>query len=277
MHYEESNSPYYICIDINHNPMRSLLLAGILLFASTSHAEVIVRTVDLDLSNPQEEINVDLDKNGTVDFKLFYDVFEDEPFLHINVPTSLQSTNKIVVTGEHNTFGKDLVAKLPTGYGIYEGSEFNGQIFGNGPLMAQPDFAGDNILEGRGPSIVGFAFDRSGEIHYGWMVVELNQAGTRAQVSALAYEMVADRKILAGAVPMTVEQQVTHQSLRRLSDRLFEVVESATQIQVVDLLGREVLDQKFGNRLDLGGLGAGVYFVTSRSEGSEKVERIILH
>lgn len=254
-----------------------LLLLSFLLLASSSNAEVIVRKVDLVLSNPQEEITIDLDKNGSVDFVLFYDVLEDEAFLHINVPSSLQMTNKVVVTGEHNTFGKDLVAKLPVGYKIYEGSEYNGQIFGNGPLMAQPDFAGNNILEGRGVSIVGFSFKRNGETHYGWMSVQVNAAGTEAKVSALAYESIADRPILAGAVPMSVGDSKMGPMLRRVSSRIYELEEVAMEIVLVDLLGREVLHLKESKTLDLSGLAAGGYLVRVESIHGQYSSKVELH
>jgi hypothetical protein len=252
--------------------MRYALLLLLLFFASTSNAEVISRPVDLTLNEPEQELELDIDNNGTVDLVLFYDVYQDEPFLHVNVAPALQSTNKVVVTGEHNSFGKDLVQALPNQARIYEGSEFSGQIFGNGPLLAQPDFAGSNILEGRGQTFVGFAFTRDGEVHYGWMAVTVNVAGTEAHVSELAYESVAGRGILAGAIPMSVAPTALLQGLRQIGPRQYELNGVGGEVEVLDILGRELLRQGGRDIIDLAAFRPGVYFIRTEQIGLLKLK-----
>jgi hypothetical protein len=243
---------------------------------ASAHAEVIATSVNLVLGNPMQTIDLDVDNNGTVDFQLFYDVYQDEPFLHINVPTALQSTNKIVVTGDHNTFGKDLVAKLAKGSKIYEGSQFNGQIFGNGPLMAQPDFAGWDILEGRDDINVGISFDQDGEMHYGWMTISVNAAGTQARVTAFVYETIAGRSVYAGVMPLGVERQDPIPfGIRQIGEKQFEVSGEA-DIEVVDLLGRQLMRFDGKGLLDLRNLVPGVYFLKPIGRTGETVEKVSL-
>jgi hypothetical protein len=222
-----------------------------------------------------QTIDLDVDENGVVDFEFFYDVFENEPFLHINVPASLQMTNKIVVTGEHNTFGKDLVAKLPAGIYVGEGLEYNGQIFGNGPLLAQPSFAGFNILEGRGPSIVGFSFDRDGEIHYGWMRLEVNAAGTRIETSTFVFETIPGRKVQTSD-PASVELARSSLRLTLVDDRLYEANSDILDVRVSNLLGIPVAVRTTDRLLDLKACGPGAYFVRLRTREGELLEKVVL-
>jgi hypothetical protein len=75
----------YICMKYIH--MRTILfLICLLLTSSATLAEVIETPRKLVLSQPKQTIDLDVDENGVVDFEFFYDVFENEPFLHINVP-----------------------------------------------------------------------------------------------------------------------------------------------------------------------------------------------
>lgn len=161
---------------------------------------------DTVLKTPMQSINLDIDANGIVDFVLFYDEYQDEPFLHINVPVSSQATNKVVVTGEQNGFGKDIIAGLPAGSIITDTTTFSGPISGNGPLLAQPESGGEDILEGRGPVYVGIRFARAANIHYGWLRIEVNAAGDQATLSEIAWEDVRNTAIVTGiaiVVPVT--------------------------------------------------------------------------
>lgn len=182
--------------------MTKQLLLFVLVLTVSSQASATIKHNILDpaktLNTPMQTIPLDIDGNGVVDFQLFYDAYLGDPFLHVNVPASLQSKNKVVVTGEKNICGKDLVAGLTEGTPINASSLYNGPISGNGPLFAQPESAGNDILEGRQEIFVGVKFDRAGRTHYGYIALEVDQQGTSATIFGYAWEDEAMKAIPAG-------------------------------------------------------------------------------
>ena len=177
-------------------------LFSALLLASTLHAEVQLTTLTTPkvLDSPGEQIPLDIDGNGETDFLFFYDVYLGNPYLHINMTGNALYTSKVVVTGQKNIYGKDLVAAVAEGAGIGPSSKYNGTVVGNGPLVAQPTAAGGDILEGRGEVYVGIRFVGSTGTHYGWIALEVNSAGTSATIRAYAWQTETDTPITVTAI-----------------------------------------------------------------------------
>lgn len=190
-----------------------ILLSTLVLLTSGLHAEVQLTTLTAPkvLDQPNEQIPLDIDGNGETDFIFFYDVYLGNPYLHINMSGNALYTSKVVVTGQKNIYGKDLVAVVPDGAGIGPSSKYNGPVLGNGPLLAQPSAAGADILEGDGEVYVGIRFVGSTGTHYGWIALEVNGDGTSTTMRAYAWETEIDTPIEAGeGRPVLIESIEVH-------------------------------------------------------------------
>ena len=190
-----------------------IFLSTLLLLTPGLHAEVQLTTLTTPkvLDQPSEQIPLDIDGNGETDFLFFYDVYLGNPYLHINMTGNALYTSKVVVTGQKNIYGKDLVAAVADGAGIGPSSKYNGTVLGNGPLVAQPTAAGGDILEGRGEVYVGIRFVGSTGTHYGWIALEVNSAGTSATIRAYAWQTETDTPIEAGeGRPVLIESIEVH-------------------------------------------------------------------
>ncbi len=197
---------------------------------------------DLVLSSPGQRIGFDADNDKLTDFDFFYDLYLGEPFLHINISFPVRSTNRVVVTGEKNIYGKDLVRPLTAGVMIDGGALFNGSINGNGPLTAQPSSAGGDIFEGLGERYIGFQFDVGGRIHYGWILVEVNEEGDRLTIREFAWEDQPGKGIAAGdRGPVAVESiTVMGEGGLTMIDQPGGELELTAEIEPDNATGREV-------------------------------------
>jgi hypothetical protein len=238
--------------------MRILILVVFCFLSSSASAKLISPVITpIVIDQPGQSTGIDIDLDGETDLSFFYDVYLDSAFMHINIEPSKQATNKVVVTGEQNNFGKDLVAALMQGATISSASEFNGPIFGNGPLLAQPEFGGSDILEGKGDVYIGFSFIRDGQTHYAWLLLNVSAAGDRVTILRYGWEDVPGAPVFAGALPeMSVRGDVEGKC--------------TNEGAVVDLLGRVVLQT--GSERELTSLRSGVYFIRRGS----KLDKIVV-
>ena len=182
------------------------ILSILPLLTSGLHAEVQITTPSSPtvLDEPNEQIPLDIDGNGAIDFVFFYDLYLAEPYLHINMPIDVLQSSQVVVTGQKNIYGKDLVAAVADGAVIGPSLQYNGSVFGNGPLIAQPTSAGADILEGEGRVYVGVRFAGATGTHYGWIALEVDGAGASATIHAYAWESGIDTPIEATGLAQPV-------------------------------------------------------------------------
>lgn len=223
------------------------------------------------------EFFLDLDNNGTNDFRIFNDSSNNlliEP---------LAASNQFLGSGSSSSYAYP--------YALSNGAPISasaaGSWFNNGYSMGQA-----SLNYGSSSSTCSFGnwcdvtdrylplrFDVGGNTHYGWARLDVDAIGNVWSVKDYAYNETADEVILAGQQTLTVEtSSINDIKIVSLNKTIgLYNLQSATSYRLLNMTGKEVLK---GNTLadhsfviDANSIANGVYIIELTDSNSKAVTR----
>ena len=164
-----------------------------LLISNSASAKVVYTDIPdhTQATNPIYEL--DIDGNGTKEFNIQQFFYSTYAIVDIND----LNNNKVLVKTDSICVG------LPVPYALNNDQEISinaptGISWGAGKNNPLNYFGGCGLFIDKSEKFVGVKFERSGNTHYGWVRLSVNQAGSEFTVHDYAYEDVAGASITTG-------------------------------------------------------------------------------
>jgi len=174
-----------------------------LALASPSEAKIVYTPTHKVLhgSNPAKSLPLDLNNDGTVDFRIFDLWFVDTDFGPTGWLSILPSHSPNGVEGHRVNFGTIYVSALAGGVRIGQNAQFFSKTFPSPSMCHATDYSHTALWCSVQDHYLGLRLVIKGKIHYGW--ARLNTTlGKRAHITATltgyAYETIPNKPIIAG-------------------------------------------------------------------------------
>ena len=160
-------------------------------------------------------------------------------------------------------------------------ANLNYQNFLNGVLISSSNyFFGDFVIDQEG--IIGVKFNISGDIHYGWVRVEVS-SDKLLSIKDYAYESTPNSPIIAGdngAGLVSVSNESIDVDIHQVDNNLRIINDSGINelnLELVNLSGQTVMNTQLKNAVDdfdLSELAGGIYFVKVYSSTQSTSKKI---
>ena len=160
-------------------------------------------------------------------------------------------------------------------------ANLNYQYFLNGVLTSSSNyFFGDFVIDQEG--IIGVKFNISGDIHYGWVRVEVS-SDKLLSIKDYAYESTPNSPIIAGdngAGLVSVSNELMDVGIHQVDNNLRIINDSGINklnLELVNISGQSVMNTQVKNAVDnfdLSELAGGIYFVKVYSSTQSTLKKI---
>lgn len=261
--------------------MKNLLLtvaATLSTFAATSQ---IVYTDITDVSatiappNVNEFVAIDFNNDGTEEYNFRWDVFNNNMwFLHITFGEDNEINRK-----EGSTSMVTYVEPMNLNDAIGNDADWGNSF----PEPFIGDFEDANF-KGLGDRYIGTKFTINGNIHYGWILVSLDD-NFSFTVKSYAYESTANTAINAGETENTANIDNFNENLVKIYPNpagnilMFQKPEDLTikSVTVNDLNGRTVTDlNPLKETMDISGLESGMYILNILDDSNRMTSKKLI-
>lgn len=250
--------------------MKNLLVTAAVALTSIVATSQIVYTDITDVSatieaqNAAEFIAIDFNNDGTEEYNFRWDVFNNDMwFLHITFGDDNEINRK-----EGATPMETYVEPMNLNDAINIGSDW-GNSFPE-PFIAD---SFDTNFKGLGDRYIGTKFTINGNVHYGWILVSLDN-NFLFTVKSYAYESTANTAINAGETGNTAGRDTMAENLIKIypnpAGNTFTVQGlqdfAIKSVVVNDLNGRKITEiypanKAFPETVDISGLESGIYIL----------------
>jgi len=273
----------------------SLLAGSITSAISTVNAQIVYTDVNPDtlLNNHGETYTLDLDNNGVVEFNL-QSLDTAIVSSSYNLQTNLQivggaignivagasfisdtSSFPLALSQGDTIDGNDTFVSYPLG----TSSSFGAPILGllsystidtiTGNTIAQGSLAYGNFIPNQ-EAFIGVKFDISGNVHYGWLRVEMSSDADTIIIKDYAYESTANTAIIAGNTGggmLSIAEKDNNITINKIQNTLYIKLDDYNNnslLNIYDISGREVLKSKLSSineQISLNDFEVGIYLV----------------
>ena len=271
----------------------SLLAGSVTAAISTVNAQIVYTDVNPDtlLNNHRETYALDLDNNGVVEFNLqsLDTAIVDSSY---NMQTNIQIVGAAIIS---DVYGASFVENASYPLALAQGdtidgndqfdsypvssSSFGAPILGILSYSTIDTLTGNTIAQGtqnignfipNQEAFVGIRFDISGNVHYGWLRVEMSSDADTIIIKDYAYESSANTAIIAGNTGggmLSIAQTDNNITINKIQNLLYiklDDYKNNSLLNIYDISGREVLESKLSSnneQISLNDFEVGVYLV----------------
>jgi len=264
----------------------SLLAGSVTAAISTVNAQIVYTDVNPDtlLNNNGEIYALDLDNNGIAEFNIqFVDTAYFYSFYGVQISSqyvgaSISNVNPgAAFVGDTALFYPSALAQGDTinGNDIFASSygapilEFLSSTVISGTSTNQSSNSYGNFIPNQ-EAFIGVKFDISGNVHYGWLRVEMSSGADTIIIKDYAYESSANTAIIAGNTGggmLSIAQTDNNITINKIQNTLYIKLDDYKNnplLNIYDISGREVLKSKLSSnneQISLNDFEVGIYLV----------------
>jgi hypothetical protein len=271
-------------------------LATAFLASSSAQAQITFVDIDPDVVLQQSSYTLDLDNNGTNDFvfrqRNYYTGSGSGPIIQAQLrPVNQQGAQNGVISYDNGQFVYDFAAALSFGE-VVDPSSPQQVSFEEAAQIGYASIYADWGLSSSGPyfygewvgqdAYLGVFFRAGGNMHYGWVAMEVAADGMTMKLKSYAYNETPNTGVVAGSLGTVGLRQTGRKGPLRLSPNPsigqtavhFDAPQNgACTVRLVGPSGAVVWQNKFNVTsgpnvlaLELGELATGTYVVELQQE-----------
>ena len=271
----------------------SLLAGSVTAAISTVNAQIVYTNINPDtlLNNNGENYALDLDNNGIAEFNLsildtaiFYSSYNTQTNLQVAGATIISditgasfvenSSYPLAIAQGDTIDGNDQFISYPV-----SSSSFGAPILGllsystidtlTGNTLAQGSATYGNFIPNQ-EDFIGVKFDISGNVHYGWIRVEVSSDADTLIIKDYAYESSANTAIIAGNTGggmlniAETDNKITINNIQNILYVKIDDYKNNSLLNIYDISGREILKSILSSnneQISLNTFEAGIYLV----------------
>jgi hypothetical protein len=260
--------------------MKKILLTAAVALTSIAATSQIVYSDITDVSatiaapNVDEFVAIDFNNDGTEEYNFRWDVFNNDLwFLHITFGDDNEINRK-----EGATSTETYVEPMNLNDAISTTGDW-GNSFPE-PFIAD---SFDNNFKGLGDRYIGTKFSINGTIHYGWILVSLDD-NFLFTVKSYAYESTANTPINAGDTGNTASIGSISENLVTLYPNpantivMLQGMEDFTikSVTIDDLNGRTITKISQQETIDISSLQSGIYILNVTDESNRTINKKLI-
>ena len=231
--------------------MKNFITSLLMLSGTFSFAGIVVKDIDDVTVNAMTPLDFDFNDDGTVEFT----------FMETNgiIGSSFDGEDVNFYTfGTGTTGGWDIMKPLMEGTAIGPGGTFGAWV----DAYINPSWANAQQMFPEGDSYIGTKFKLANVMHYGWILVNLNQGAVT--VKSYAYNTAENAAIDAGDTVLGTESFDRYFMLfyPNPSVDIITFTHDVSAVLATDLTGKTTIIALQGNSADISGLATGVYVLS---------------